>query len=272
MSGDSRTTYTSGHHESVLRSHNWRTAANSAGYLLSSLRPDMKILDIGCGPGTITADLAALVPDGDVTGVDFEPKVLEEAQANANTRGLMNIRFHSGSIHALPYSDDIFDVVHAHQVLQHCGEPVKAIIEIRRVLKPDGILATREADMSVSQWYPEYPAFDEWLKVYMQVARANGGDPTAGRKIHAWAHEAGFERSRITTSASAWCFSSDEERQFWGGLWADRLVQSDFLRQAVDGGHANAEELQRLSQAWRRWCAEPDGRFVMLHGESLCRK
>lgn len=201
MSGDSKAIYTSGHHESVVRSHNWRTVANSAGYLLSSLRPDMNILDVGCGPGTITADFAALVPDGYVIGIDLESKVLEEAQANASSRGLKNIKFESGGIHALPYPNDTFDVIHAHQVLQHCGEPVKAITEIRRILKPNGILAGREVDMSVNQWYPDFPAFDEWQRIYMRVARANGGDPMAGRKIHAWAHEAGFERSRIATSA-----------------------------------------------------------------------
>lgn len=79
--------YTHGHHESVLRSHTWRTAANSAGYLLDALRPHMRILDIGCGPGTITADLAALVPDGQVTGLEYAPEVLEQARATAADRG-----------------------------------------------------------------------------------------------------------------------------------------------------------------------------------------
>lgn len=73
--------YTHGHHESVLRSHTWRTAENSAAYLLGSLRPHMRILDIGCGPGTITADLAERVPEGHVTGVDRSPEIVERARA-----------------------------------------------------------------------------------------------------------------------------------------------------------------------------------------------
>src|SRR4051812_43385631 len=83
--------YTHGHHESVLRSHTRRTAVNSASYLLGSLKPHMRILDIGCGPGTITADLAALVPDGHVTGVDHAPGILEQARATADRRGLTNV-------------------------------------------------------------------------------------------------------------------------------------------------------------------------------------
>lgn len=271
MSGK-HATYTSGHHESVLRSHSWRRAANSAAYLLSSLRSDMRILDIGCGPGTITADLAALVPEGDATGVDTGEEVLDQARRHAETRGLTNITFEVGMIHNLDYPDETFDVVHTHQVLQHCGDPIKALTEMRRVLKPNGILAARETDFSVSSWYPEYSYFKKWLDVYMRVARGNGGDPTAGTKIHAWAHEAGFDRTRITSSASTWCYATQDERTWWGQLWADRLLQSSFFNQAVDGGHTTANELRQLSQSWQDWIKEPDGRFVMVHGEILCRK
>ena len=266
------TTYTSGHHESVLRSHKWRTAANSAGYLLSSLRPDMKILDIGCGPGSISIDLATLVPEGSVIGVDTELNVLQQAQANAHNQGVSNATFVQGNIHDLAYPDNTFDVVHAHQVLQHCGEPIKAIAEMRRVLKPGGLLATREVDMSINQWYPERSLLDEWLNIYMRVAQANGGDPLAGRKLHAWAHDAGFDRASIDITASTWVFTTREERSWWGTMWADRLLQSAFFKQATNGGHATAEKLQQLSEAWRNWSSEPDGLFVMVHGEILCRK
>lgn len=128
--------YTHGHHESVLRSHTWRTAANSAAYLLGSLKPHMRILDIGCGPGTITADLAELVPDGHVTGVDHAPGILDQARATAAGRGLTNVDFAVADVHALEYPDDSFCVVHAHQVLQHVGDPVQALREMYRVTKP----------------------------------------------------------------------------------------------------------------------------------------
>lgn len=243
--------YSAGHHESVLRSHSRRTAADSAVYLLDSVRPDMKILDVGCGPGTITADLAALVPDGTVIGIDMSEEVLSQARKNADARQLTNIRFENGVVHALKYPDSGFDVVHVHQVLQHCGEPVKALLEMKRVLKPNGIVAVREADMSVSSWYPEHPMLTRWLEISMSVARGNGGDPTAGTKIHAWAHEAGFDRSCIKSTASTWCFASQEDRTWWGNAWADRSLQSDFFHLAVNGGHTTPNELQQASQAWR---------------------
>lgn len=123
--------YTHGHHESVLRNHRWRTAENSAAYLLTKLTPEMSILDVGCGPGTITAGLADRVPAGHVTGIDAEPGVLEQASGLAAGRD--NLSFATGDVYALDYPDDAFCVVHAHQVLQHLGDPVVALREMRRV-------------------------------------------------------------------------------------------------------------------------------------------
>ena len=265
-------TYTSGHHDSVLRSHKWRTAANSAAYLLSAIRSDMRILDVGCGPGTITMDLAAMVPLGEVIGLDPEPTVLDKARTDAAARGLQNVQFEVGNVHNLSHSDNTFDVVHGHQILQHAGQPVEALKEMCRVLKPNGILACRETDFSVNSWFPESVGLEHFQDVYMRVARSNGGDPTAGRKIHAWAREAGFGREQITCTASTWCFSTAEERVYWGGMWADRLLHSALVKQAIEGGHATQDDLNEMSQAWRDWIIHPDGRFVVQHGEILCRK
>ncbi|MFF7344666.1 class I SAM-dependent methyltransferase [Streptomyces antimycoticus] len=263
--------YTHGHHESVLRSHTWRTAANSAAYLTGHLRPHMRILDIGCGPGTITADLAELVPQGQVTGVDTADSVLERARSVAEERGLANVSFAVADVHALDYPDDSFCVVHAHQVLQHVGDPVGALREMRRVCAPGGIVAVRDSDYAAMTWYPSVPGLDGWLDLYRRVARANGGEPDAGRRLRSWALEAGFTDIGITSTASAWCYATEEERTWWSGLWADRTVASSYARRAVDGGHATEEELRSIAEAWRAWGEAPDGWFAVLHGEILCR-
>ncbi|MET7889354.1 class I SAM-dependent methyltransferase [Streptomyces avermitilis] len=262
--------YTHGHHESVLRSHTWRTAANSAAYLLDSLKPHMKILDIGCGPGTITADLAALVPDGRVTGVDHAPDILDQARATAAGRGLRNIGFAVADVHALEYPDDTFCVVHAHQVLQHVGDPVRALREMRRVARPGGLIAVRDADYAAMTWYPESPGMTDWLDLYRRVARANGGEPDAGRRLRAWALRAGL--TDITATSSTWTFATAEERGWWSGLWADRTLASAYAARATEGGHATTRRLRAVSEAWREWGRQEDGWFSVLHGEILCRK
>ncbi|MGC0418167.1 class I SAM-dependent methyltransferase [Embleya sp. AB8] len=262
--------YTHGHHESVLRSHTWRTAANSAAYLLDSLKPHMKILDIGCGPGTITADLAALVPDGHVTGVDHAPDILVQARATAAERGLDNVEFAVADVHALDYPDDTFCVVHAHQVLQHVGDPVRALREMLRVTKPGGFVAVRDADYPAMAWYPPTPGMDEWLDLYLRVARANGGAPDAGRRLKSWARQAGC--TDTTASSGTWCFATAEERAWWSGLWADRTLASAYADRAVEGGHATTEQLHAVSAAWREFGQHEDAWFSVLHGEILCRK
>ncbi|MFF3445614.1 class I SAM-dependent methyltransferase [Streptomyces sp. NPDC002667] len=262
--------YTHGHHESVLRSHTWRTAANSAAYLLDSLKPHMRILDIGCGPGTITADLAARVPDGRVTGVDHAPGILDQARRTADERGLRNVEFAVADVHALEYPDDTFCVVHAHQVLQHVGDPVQALREMHRVTRPGGFIAVRDADYSSMTWYPATPGLDDWLDLYLRVARANGGEPDAGRRLTSWARAAGIRD--ITSTSSTWTFATEDEREWWSGLWADRTLASAYAERATEGGHATPERLRAVSDAWRRWGREEDGWFSVLHGEILCRK
>ncbi|MFD3941923.1 methyltransferase domain-containing protein [Streptomyces sp. NPDC058579] len=261
--------YTHGHHESVLRSHTWRTAANSAAYLLPELKPGLDVLDVGCGPGTITADLAALVAPGRLTAVDAAEDVLAKARAVAAERGLDNVEFAVADVHALDFPDDSFDVVHAHQVLQHVGDPVQALREMRRVCRPGGLVAARDSDYGAFTWYPASPVLDRWQELYRRVARANGGEPDAGRRLFAWAHRAGF--TDVTTTAGTWCYATPEERAWWSGLWADRTTESVYARLAVEGGHATPDTLKEIAEAWREWGGQEDGWFMVPHGEILCR-
>ncbi|MEU3632733.1 methyltransferase domain-containing protein [Streptomyces fradiae] len=261
--------YTHGHHASVLRSHLWRTAENSAAYLLGALRPGLDLLDVGCGPGTITADLAARVAPGRVTGVDTSAEVLERARAVAAERRVGNAVFAVADVRALGFPDDSFDVVHAHQVLQHVGDPVGALREMRRVCRPGGLVAVRESDFAAFAWYPRVPALAEWLELYRRVARANGGEPDAGRRLLSWARSAGF--TDITPGASAWCFATPEERSWWSGLWAERTTRSGYARLAVEGGHTTPERLAAVAEGWRAWGGDADGWFAVPHGEILCR-
>ncbi|MFJ9576072.1 class I SAM-dependent methyltransferase [Streptomyces sp. NPDC101191] len=269
MSPAETAVYTHGHHESVLRSHTWRTVENSAAYLVPSLHAGLDVLDVGCGPGTITADLAARVAPGRVTAVDAAEDVLVKARAVAAERGLGNVEFAVADVHALDFPDDSFDIVHAHQVLQHVGDPVQALREMRRVCRPGGVVAARDSDYGAFTWFPAHAGLDRWQDLYRKVARSNGGEPDAGRRLLSWAHEAGF--ADVTASAGVWSFAGPDERTWWSGMWADRTTGSGYARLAVDGGHATREELTEIAGAWRTWGEEPDAWFMVPHGEILCR-
>ena len=262
------TRYTHGHHESVLRAHRWRTAENSAGYLLPHLRPGLRVLDVGSGPGTITMDLAeAVAPGGRVTALETGADALGLARQEAERRGLADVDFAVGDVQALDLPDDGFDVVHAHQVLQHVPDPVQALREMGRVCRPGGLVAARDGDYAAFTWYPEVPGLDRWLAVYREVARSNGGEPDAGRRLLSWARAAGLDDVRA--GSSTWCFADAPDREWWAGLWAERVVESDLARHAVDRGLASTAELAGIADAWHEWAEHEDGWFSLLHGEIL---
>ncbi|MGP0110706.1 MAG: methyltransferase domain-containing protein [Acidimicrobiales bacterium] len=257
--------YTHGHHDSVLRSHRWRTGENSAGYLLAYLQPGRSLLDVGCGPGTITIDLARRVAPGRVVGIDAAAAVVTMARDASVDAGLPSLSFEVGDAFHLPFEDGAFDVVHAHQVLQHLGDPVAALREMRRVCRPGGQVAARDSDYPVMTFFPDDPELQRALAAYGRLTRVNGANWDAGRRLLHWAHRAGF--TEVVASASAWCFATPEDRGWWGGLWADRFTQSALAEQLLGHRIATDEDLVSFAAAWRRWASSPDGWFAVLHGE-----
>ncbi|RYV49472.1 methyltransferase domain-containing protein [Pengzhenrongella frigida] len=263
--------YTHGHQESVLRSHRWRTAENSAGYLLPALYPGQRLLDVGCGPGTITIDLATRVAPGEVIGLDKSERIVEVARVAAGAAGVTNLAFQVGDVYALPFEDGSFDVVHAHQVLQHLTDPVAALRELRRVTRPGGLVAVRDADYAAMTWYPPSAGLDEWSELYHEVTQANGAEADAGRRLLSWVRAAGFDPAGLAASAGTWCYATPEDREWWAELWAERSTSSDFAKQAVAHGLADDVGLEHLAAGWRAWGRHEDGWFAVLHGEVLAR-
>jgi len=259
--------YIHGHHDAVLRSHRWRTADNSAGYLVPHLAPGMSVIDVGCGPGTLTADLAGIVAPGRVVGVDAAEAVL--AEARAATTHLDGVSIESGTVYELGFEDGAFDVAHAHQVLQHLTDPVAALREMARVTRPGGLVAVRDADYGAMTWWPRPEGMNRWLALYRSVARANGGEPDGGRRVLSWAHAA--DVGVPLGSGSTWVFATPADRAWWGGLWAERITSSELANRATALGFADRPELEGMAAAWRQWADAEDGWFAVLHGEVLIR-
>jgi ubiquinone/menaquinone biosynthesis C-methylase UbiE len=261
--------YSHGHGESVLRSHRWRTAENSASFLLPHLEPGQRVLDVGCGPGTITVDLARRVLPGAVTGIDASADVIEAARRDHPPRDDARVDFAVGDVYSLDLDDGSFDVVYAHQVLQHLSDPVTALREMRRVLRPGGLLAVRDSDYGAFVWTPEDPRLDRWMAIYHQLTERNAAEADAGRLLHRWVRAAGFRD--LVVSSSTWTFQTPEDRAWWGGLWADRVRDSEYAHQALEYGLTTRAELDAIAAAFHEWAADDDALFVVLHGEVLAR-
>jgi ubiquinone/menaquinone biosynthesis C-methylase UbiE len=256
--------YLHGHHDSVLRSHRWRTAENSAAYFLRVIKPDWVLLDVGCGPGSITADFAELVPDGLVIGLDQSASVLVEASATSP-----KTPFVAADLFQLPFEPGSADAVHLHMVLQHVPDPVGALRAVARLVRPGGYIAARDSDYSAMRWSPPSDLLDRWMALYQASARLSGGEPNAGQFLAGWAAEAGLDDVRSTSST--WIYDTPEKRQWWGSLWSERIVASKFAEVVEAHGLATHAELEAIAEAWTAFAASPDGRFEVPCGEILCR-
>lgn len=230
----------------------------------------MTLLDVGCGPGTISCDLAERTAS--VIGIEPSEPILEKAAQTAAERNTYNIEFRSGSVYELDFEAGTFDVVHAHQVLQHLVDPVAALTEMMRVTRRGGLVAVREADYAAMTWFPQAAGLERWREIYDEVARRNGAEPNAARHLLQWALRAGADRDSISATVGTWLFCDNTDRTWWGELWADRTVESDFGKQARNYGITTQEEQNSVAAAWRTWMAEEAGWFTVPNGELLIRR
>jgi SAM-dependent methyltransferase len=209
--------------------------------------------------------LSRYVAPGEVVGIDQSSEVIDQARAYALEKGATKVRFEVSGIYELPFADAKFDLVYAHQLLQHLADPVTALREMSRVLGAGGIIAVRDADYGTMVYYPHDPLLDRWLEIYYRVARANGGEPDAGRRLLGWVQAAGLVDPEVTTST--WTYADPAGRAHWSELWAGRIAISPFAERAQALGVSDPEELESIGEAFRRWAAQADGFCAFLHGE-----
>lgn len=262
-------TYTHGHHDSVVRQHRKRTASEAAGFLLPHLRPGMRVLDVGCGPGSISVGLAAAVAPGPVLAIDLAPAVVAEAREHARDRGATNLRVEQADVLTLDRPGEL-DVVYAHQVLQHVPHPPAVLDAMFRLLMPGGLVAVRDSDYGVCTWSPAADELRRWLEIYCAVARRNGGEPDAGRYLFGWVRQAGF--TDLQVSGTTWTFPGYDVPRVWADAWAERTLRSNLAIKAVEYGIASRAELEWVADGFRRWGERPDAFFSIGHVEVLGRR
>jgi len=269
-----RDVYTHGHHPSVVRQHAKRTLENCGQFLIPFLDDSQqKVLDVGCGPGSITVGFAKRSEHVEVVGIDCEEKVLEEAKRRAEDDGVADrINFLNESVYELPLEDNSFDVVFAHQVLQHLADPVGAIKEMKRVLRPGGVIGVRESDYASMLVFPEMKAIDDWREIYTAVCRRNKAEPHAGRLLKAWFLDAGFQEKDMNLSASVVFHFSKEECENWGFAWEERALKSSFAAQALEYGLATQAKLDQISKAWRDWSQARGSCHYYINGQIIAWK
>ena len=240
-----------------------------AAHLLPHRRAGQRLLDVGSGAGTITADLARIVGPENLVALEVSAEAAAITRAELERQGIAGAQVLVGDAQALDLADDSFDVVHAHQVLQHLPRPVAALVELRRVTRPGGIVAVRDSDYEGFRWFPETAGIERWLALYLRAARENDGTPDAGRRLLAWAHQAGFED--VTAGASTWLYATPDARRAWAATCAGRLTTGPLARRLEREGWADAAEREAAAADFRAWAEDRDGWFSLLHGDIIAR-
>jgi ubiquinone/menaquinone biosynthesis C-methylase UbiE len=247
----SKETYTPGYSELTLQLMLKRTAARHAAFFTPFLHRGMRVLDCGCGPGTITLDLAKLVSPGQVFGIDLEPTQLRSAQDRSRQQEV-NARFGVASIYALPFSDGQFDAIFAHALFEHLREPVRALLEMKRVLKSSGLVGIRSPDWAGWLVYPPNPLIEQGFHLFKQTQIANGGNPYVGRALKGLLRESGFSKTSISGSYEI----VDDPGSFVG--WLASCLESR--------GHT---ELRQNGKEVLTWSEHPDSLIAVSWFEGL---
>jgi SAM-dependent methyltransferase len=241
--------YTPGYTENASDFMAQRSAQTHAAFLLPHLRGSSRLLDCGCGPGSVTCDFARMIPSGQVTGIDREASQIERARSHAASHRLTNVSFEISSIYELPFPDSSFDVVFAHAVFEHLSSPSRALAEVCRVLAPSGLVALRSPDWGGFIVAPDTPGLQSAIQRYIEIQTANGGDVHAGRKFPGLLRSAGF--TSVSFSASYECYRS-------------AAVIGEYLALRLAASNARAE-----AEALREWSRHPDAVFAQAWCEIL---
>ena len=262
--------YTMGYDDDFQQLLSRRSAATHAAYLLPRLSGGMKVLDFGCGPGTISVGLAEKVAPGELHGIDMEESQIELARAAASAGGHDNMVFHVGNVTELPFDDDTFDAAHCHAVLMHIPDTQGALAEVKRVLKPGGLIASREVIVASSFLEPEYPEIKNAWGVFAGLLQGNGGHPQFGKELKGALLEAGFGDIRVSMSFDS--FSSAEDVAFLHGFITEWFFSPQVVGALLHFGLATQDDIDTWQRLLDEWRGLPAACGALAFGEAIAVK
>jgi ubiquinone/menaquinone biosynthesis C-methylase UbiE len=241
-----------------------RRTGGVAAFLLPHLRPGMRLIDCGCGPGSITVDLAQAVTPGEAIGIDLREERLTHGRTLARDRGISNVTFQVANVYQLPFPEASFDAAFACAVLQHLAAPLEALKEMRRVLKPGGVIGIVDGSAPITFRYPTNPILEAWEKLRVLEREYNTGRPSPALQLRALLREAGFARAQasgaLATEAGPPAGTPEETRR----VAQHHLIQLRGVRGkvALAQGWATQYELRQMAEALIAWGDAPDAFYA----------
>ena len=258
--------YAMGYSDTFMELLRRRSAATSARYLHPHLQAGMSLLDLGCGPGSITIGLSDLVYPGEVHGVDLNPGQLQTAWQETQELGIDNITLHQADATRLPFPSDSFDAVHCHSFLMHSPRIREQLAEIVRVLRPGGILGSRDMDVPTSFISPATPENRGMWEMLAEVVRQESGDPLMGRHLKTFFNNAKLEM--IRTGFDTDSFTTPDEVDFLEQFLLEWGLSEEFR---VRTGNSTAR-FEQWREEVKRWGQHPGAVGCFHFGFAVGRK
>ena len=251
----------------LRRDYGQRTAERQAAFVLPYLQPGMNLLDLGCGPGSITVGLARAVAPGDVIGIDHDSRHIEAARARAAAQGVDNVLFRKGNVLTLPFPDDSFDVVFENDLFVHLARgAAQAARDVYRILKPHGFFAARDADAAAAVWGHASALFKQLDQSMIAWQQRRGSDITLGRQLPKILREAGF--ANIIKSVSADTKGTPASVRSHADITLS-LLDGPLGKDMVEHGAADSDTIARLKATVQAWAEHPDAFFANIHVEVM---
>jgi SAM-dependent methyltransferase len=206
------------------------------------IRPGWRCLDVGCGPGKVTTDLARLAgPEGSAVGIDFDEVVLDLAQKDASDEGVVNVEFRLGRAETL--DEKGFDLAYTRLLLDVLAEPQAVLARMAGAVVPGGAVVAEEPEATSSFCYPASAAFDRWIGWFSETMRRRGGDPDIGPRLPDLFRSVGLEDIGLRIVHLAW-LDGEEKSLHW--------MMMEAVRDAVVGdGVATPSEFDKVAEEIR---------------------
>jgi ubiquinone/menaquinone biosynthesis C-methylase UbiE len=214
------------------------------------LRDGLQCLDIGCGGGDATLEMARRVaPSGTVVGVDIDETKLELARAEAKHLGIGNVEFRAADIREAS-GVQAFDVVYSRFLLTHLSDPGSAVAAFRGYLRPGGMLGVEDVDFSGYFTYPESKALRRYLELYCATVARRRGDPNIGPRLPSLLKQSGFDDIQLAVVQPV---SLQGEAKLLSPLTMENIAGA-----VLEDGLASQEEIDKIVQELFEFAANPD--------------
>lgn len=248
----SKERYTLGYGPGSIATMSGRTAENHAGFFVSMLSSGMRVLDIGCGPGTVTLGIAEKVHPGQVIGTELSLDQTKTVKKEAEEKGL-NLSFEQEDVYSLSYSDKSFDAVFMSAVVGNLQNPSQAITEIFRVLKPGGLVAIKEFDHSANISFPATEFILKVNELYNRLRIENGHDPDSGRKVRGLLNAAGFEGVKAIAT-----YQNMDAPSGSGSPVMESILRNEWGPEFINRGWITQPEVDALIEQSQAYAPGPD--------------